>query len=72
MALIEANRKIECALIEESDAATFRLKARRRLFGFQADDPMAPGNWRFCPAGAPDIWCNMTVTLLTTRLGRYG
>ena len=31
VALMEANRKIECALNEESDAATFRLKARTPL-----------------------------------------
>jgi hypothetical protein len=63
LALIEANRKIECALIEESDAAAFRLKAGdassayRLIYG--AGHRAIGG---FCPAAAPDILCNMTVT----------
>jgi hypothetical protein len=68
MAVVEGGGKVECYLIEEGDDAAFRLKARRRLFAFEADDPMAPGNWRFRPASPPDIWYNMAVTTLMLRL----
>jgi hypothetical protein len=72
MALAEANEKVGCFLIETGDDAAFRLKARRRLFSFEADDFMAPGNWRFCPVAPPDIWYNMTVTTLATHIDRNG
>jgi hypothetical protein len=44
---------------ELNDPAALRLKARRRLFSFEAGDSTAPDNWRFCPAAPPDIWYNM-------------
>jgi hypothetical protein len=62
---------VECYLIEESDTAAFKLKARRRLFAFEADDLMALGNWRFRPASPPDIWYNMVVTTLTLHLDSH-
>jgi hypothetical protein len=49
MAVVESSGKVECYLIEEGDDDAFRLKAKRRLFTFYADDLMAPGNWRFRP-----------------------
>jgi hypothetical protein len=72
MAVVEGGGKVERYLIEEDDDDAFRLKARRRLFAFEADDPMAPGNWRFRPASPPDIWHNMEMTTLMLRLDSHG
>ena len=72
IALVEANGKVECYLIEDSDAAGFRLKAKRRLFEFEADDSMAPADWRLKESAPPDFWHNAAVTELTQRLDRDG
>jgi hypothetical protein len=72
MAIIGGSGKVECYLIEEDDTAAFKLRARHRLFAFEADDLMAPGNWRFRPASPPDIWYNMAVTTLTLHLDSHG
>jgi hypothetical protein len=72
IAVVEGGGKVECYLIEEGDDDAFRLKARRRLFAFEADDLMALGNWRFCPTSPPDIWYNMAVTTLMLRLDSHG
>jgi hypothetical protein len=64
LALVEADRKVECYLIEDNDAAPFRPRARRHLFSFEADDLMAPDNWRFRPEAAPDAWYNAVASTL--------
>jgi hypothetical protein len=61
LALAEVNGRIDCYLIELHDAAAFTLKARRRLFAFEADG-------RFSPAPAPDFWYDVAAIELTERL----
>jgi hypothetical protein len=66
IAVAETNGRIDCYLIEEDDPAALRLKARRRLFSFEADD-------RFCPPEAePDLWYHVAVTELINALDRHG
>ena len=70
MAIAAANRKVEGYLIEIDDPAAFRLKARRRVFAFEAGDLTAPADWRLENPRDPDIWYNPTVTDLMWRLDR--
>ena len=66
MAIAAANGRVDCYLIEEGDPGAFRLKARRRLFSFEADD-------RFCsPEAEPDLWYHVAVTELINALDRHG
>jgi hypothetical protein len=45
VAIAETDRRIACYLIELHDSAALGLKARRRLFSFEAGDSMTPGDW---------------------------
>jgi hypothetical protein len=65
VAVAETGGRVACYLIELNDPAAFRLKARRRLFAFEADG-------QFCPAPIPDLWYNMAVTTLMLRLDSHG
>jgi hypothetical protein len=69
MALIEDDRSVDCRLIELGDAAGLRLKAKRRMFSFEADDFGVP---RLKESGPPDTWYNVAVTELTQRLDCHG
>ena len=42
MAIAETDGRVACYLIEEGDPAALRLKARRRLFSFEADGQFRP------------------------------
>jgi hypothetical protein len=72
VAIAETDRRVACYLIEIDDPAALRLKARRRLFSFEAGDSTTPGDWRFRPTSPPDIWYNMAVTTLMLRLDSHG
>ena len=66
MAIAEDNRRVAGYLIELNDPAAFRLKARRRLFSFEADDF---GTLRLKEsAGPPDLWYNVAATELMQSL----
>jgi hypothetical protein len=72
MALLEDDRRVDCFLIELGDDAAFNLKAKRRLFSFEADDFGVPADWRLKESGAPDLWYNVAVTEFAQRLDRHG
>ena len=42
VAIAETDGRVACYLIEEGDPAALRLKARRRLFSFEADGQFRP------------------------------
>jgi hypothetical protein len=70
IAIAEASGKVEGYLIELNDPTAFRLKAKRRLFSFEADDFGAPRLKE--SAGPPDLWYNTAVSGLTQRLDSRG
>ena len=69
MAIVQVNGWIECYLIALKDTSALRLLARRRLFGFEADDS---GALRLVDFDYPDIWYDVVAIELIQRLDTHG
>jgi hypothetical protein len=71
MAIAKTNGRVACYLIEVNDDDAFRLKAKRPLLAFDADDLEAPADCRLKEsAPSPDFWYDVAVIELISTLDR--